>query len=57
MDTWHRIALVALSLLLLSCTKISEPWVRGDQYADERDRSAQEMKQLRDRLATSQIDR
>lgn len=52
-----RIAFVAAALLLTSCAKISEPWVPGNQLSDERDRTVQEAKQLRDRLATSQIDR
>ena len=45
-------------VMLLGCSPIQEPWVTSDdQLADERSRSANEVKDLRDRLATSQIDR
>ena len=58
MEHINRIALVVLtSYLLAACAPISEPWVPGDQLHDERHRSELQSKELRDHLATSQIDR
>ena len=42
----------------LNCSPIQEPWVRsGDHLQKERARSFDQQTELRNRLATSQVDR
>lgn len=52
------IVLAAVWTLPVGCTQNQDPWVTSEeQFADERERSAEESQQLRNRLAFSQIDR
>lgn len=47
-----------VSVVLVGCSQVGEPWVSSDeQLADERSRSLAEADGLRDRLALGQIDR
>jgi hypothetical protein len=53
------ILIIAAALAaLLNCSPIQEPWVRsGDHLQNERMRSSDQQTELRNRMATSQIDR
>ncbi len=53
-----RVLALAGLLALVGCAKVHEPWVTDEnQLAGERARASSELKDLRDRLASSQIDR
>ncbi len=50
--------LTAALLLTAGCSGVQDPWVSGDQQlSEERARSAQQAKDLRERLASVQVDR
>ncbi len=50
--------MVIVSVVLVGCSQVGEPWVSSDeQLADERSRSVAEAHGLRDRLVSGQIDR
>lgn len=47
-----------VSVVLVGCSQVGEPWVSSDeQLAEERSRSLTEANGLRDRLVSGQIDR
>jgi hypothetical protein len=49
--------LVASSLVGCSQTHVQEPWVSGDQYNADRERSAERADELRHRIREIQQDR
>lgn len=57
----HRVLILAAILagtvvVLGGCTPIGEPWDNTGYFEQERSRSAEQQKQLRDRMMHSQID-
>ena len=56
----HKFLIIGLLAVMLgfSCSRIQEPWVQSDdQLAQERARSAEQTKELQNRLLTVQSDR
>jgi hypothetical protein len=51
------LVLAAASLVGCDQTHVEDPWVSGDQFADERERSNECAELLRQRLRTVQQDR
>jgi hypothetical protein len=53
-----RVLLVGLALSgVTACTQVQDPWVSGSQYAQERQRTAEQSRELRQRVWTVQTDR
>lgn len=49
--------ILAAALVLAACSRIHEPWVKGDRLLQERTRSQAQTRALQDRFRRVQTDR
>lgn len=49
--------MIVAGLSGIGCTPVQDPWVSGDQYAQERQRGAAQAAALQERLTRVQTDR